>query len=185
MTIALGGFVAPLHMLMMIGSVLAITHLLRRKGDLAGLIGGALTLMGWGVSLRILALRQVGHVIENGVEGVPADVLGRVFSSAPVVFFSLIPIGLLFPIGMIILGLTLFFARPVNRWLGLTLALGGLLFPLGRAIGALWAFAACDLLLALTFAILGQQILARPELWSETERASDTEVTLEPVSVSV
>ncbi|HEX8255901.1 MAG TPA: hypothetical protein VF846_22365 [Thermoanaerobaculia bacterium] len=170
-TIALGGFAAPLHMALMIGSVFAITHLLRRKGDLAGLIGGALTLMGWAVSVRILAVRQLAQLIDNGVDGVPADTLGRVFSSAPIVFVSLIPIGLLFPIGLMILGVTLFVARPVNRWLGLTLALGGFLFPLGRAVGVPYAFAACDILLGLTLATLGQQILARPELWDETHRA--------------
>ena len=61
---------------------------------------------------------------------------------------SVFPIGLFFPLGLIVLGLALFRWRPVNRWLGMLLAMGGVLFPLGRAVGIQWAILACDVVLA-------------------------------------
>jgi hypothetical protein len=170
--IALSGFAAPLHMLLMIGSVYALTRLLRHKADRLALAGAALALMGWSIGLRILALRQVSAVLENGVEGVPPDAIGRVFGASVPVFISLVPIGLMFPIGLILLGVALVVAHPLHRGLGVMLAVGGVLFPMGRAIGIPWAFVGCDLLLGATFGIIGWQVLTRPALWNDSSQSA-------------
>jgi hypothetical protein len=78
------------------------------------------------------------------------------------------PVGLFFPAGLITLGIALFYWRPVNRWLGLLLALGGVLFPIGRAAGVAPAVVACDIVLATAFASIGWQILSRPEVWEQS-----------------
>lgn len=176
--IAWSGFLAPVHMALMIGAVLAITQILRGSADRRGLIGGALTLMGWTAGVRILALAQAGRVLQGGVEGVPADALSRIYASAPIVFISLIPIGLMFPAGLITLGLTLFAKHPIHRGIGALLALGGLFFPIGRAIGQPWAWLACDLSLAAAFALIGAQLLTRPALWRGETAAHDPRSTL-------
>jgi protein-S-isoprenylcysteine O-methyltransferase Ste14 len=86
---------------------------------------------------------------------------------------SIIPAGLLFPIGTIILGITMFVARPIHRGIGALLSIGGVLFPIGRTAGHEWAVVSCDLVLAATFALIGWQILTRPEVWG-------AEVTVPP-----
>jgi hypothetical protein len=164
--IALIGFAAPVSMLLMVGSLFAITQLLRKSGERRALIGGAITLMGWAVGVRILALGQLSAMLAGGVEGVPVDALHRIYAAAPLVFVSLIPVGLLFSIGLIILGLTLAAARPIHRGVGILLTLGGVLFPLGRAVHLPWAFLACDLILGATFALIGWHVLAQPARWS-------------------
>jgi hypothetical protein len=164
--IALIGFVAPPSMLLIVGSLFAIMRLLRRSAGRAALIGGAITLMGWAAGVRILALGQLSAMLAGGVEGVPADALHRIYAAAPLVFISLIPVGLLFPIGLITLGLTLAAARPIHRGIGILLALGGVLFPLGRAVHLPWAFLTCDLILGAAFALIGWQVLAHAERWS-------------------
>ena len=149
--IALRGFAAPLHMALMVATVFGITELLRRKADLAGLIGGTLVVMGWAAGIRIIGFGQLESLI-------PAGTLRTAFAAAPLVPRSIIPMGILFPIGLITLGLTIVIARPIPRPIGALLALGGLLFPIGR-IGQLgWAYTGADLALGLSFALIGYLI---------------------------
>lgn len=164
-TIALMGFVAPIHVALMIGAVFGITQLLRRRADRTGLIGATLTLLGWVVASRIMVVGQLQALLANGVPGVPPDSLQRMFQHAPIVFVSIIPVGLLFPIGLIVLGITMFVARPIPRGIGALLAIGGVLFPIGRAVGHEWAIMSSDLVLGATFALIGWQVLTRPEVW--------------------
>lgn len=81
--------------------------------------------------------------------------IARMFEAAPMVWFSIVPTGILYPVGLMTLGVTLFAARPVPRWIGALLFLGALLFPVGRIGRAMWAIVASDLLLGTTFALLG------------------------------
>jgi hypothetical protein len=163
--IAAIGFIAPFHVALMVGALLGITQLLRHRADRAGLIGATVVLAGWIISTRIMVIGQLDALLTNGVPGVPADALQKIFQHAPLVFVSIIPIGLLFPIGLIVLGLTLAIVRPIHRGVGVLMAIGGVLFPLGRAVDYEWAVVASDLLLAATFALTGWQIYTRPELW--------------------
>lgn len=164
-TIALRGFVAPIHMALLVGSVLGITQLLRGKADRTGLVGGVLVVIGWAVGIRILALGQLESLLESGVTKVPADALSKMFEAAPIVWVSIVPMGLLFPIGLIILGLTIVFATPIPRAIGALLAIGGALFPIGRIAAIPWALVACDVVLGAALALIGWQILKRAELW--------------------
>jgi hypothetical protein len=61
----------------------------------------------------------------------------------------------------------------------LLLALGGILFPIGRAAGQVWAIIACDIILGAAFALIGWQILIRPELWSKRhgDNLAETQIT--------
>ena len=178
--IALRGFAAPVHLALFVASVAGITQLLRRRADLAGLIGGSLVVMGWAVGIRILALGQVESLLESGITGLPADTLRKMFEAAPIVWASIVPVGLLFPIGLIILGVTIAVANPIPRAIGVLLAVGGALFPVGRIGRLSWAVVSCDLILGAAFALIGWQILTRVELWTGegTSRTSRPEPTL-------
>jgi hypothetical protein len=171
--IAASGFIAPPAMVLMIGSVFAIMHLLRERADRRGLAFGAILLMGWAVGIRIVVLGQIDALLENRVANVPVDALQKLFEAAPIVWVSIVPVGLLFPIGVISLGLTLAVAGPLPRWIGALMAIGGVLFPLGRAVHLEWAYSACDLILGTVLALIAWQILARPELWSGAHAERD------------
>lgn len=172
--IALAGFLSIVNSVLMTAAVLGLSQLLRARADRAGLVGAAFALTGWAASMRILTVIQLNAVAQAGVEGVPPTVFGSIFNSAPAVFVSIFPVGLFFPLGLVTLGLALFWWRPLNRWLGLLLALGGVLFPAGRAAGIAHAIIACDIVLAAAFAAIGWQILTRPEVWETTSSESET-----------
>ena len=164
--IALSGFLAVLNTGLMAGAVIAITQLVRGGADRLGLAGGALTLLGATVGARIIALVQLS-LVDDPRAGAARATMRRLVENAPMVWVSLVPIGLMFPAGLIALGIALVVARPVHRGIGVMLAIGGVLFPIGRAVGVVPAVYACDAILAVTFALLGWQLLTRPELWEE------------------
>lgn len=172
-TIASVGFVAVLNSVLMTAAVLGLSQLLRASADRVGLLGAAFVFVGWAASTRISALIQLQALLQAGVEGVPPDALQSVFKSAPSVWVSVFPVGLFFPLGLITLGLALFRWHPLNRWYGLLLALGGALFPLGRAVGIEHAIIACDIVLASAFAGIGWQVLSRPAVWETTSSGSE------------
>jgi hypothetical protein len=173
-TIVSVGFVAVLNTVLMVAAVLGLSQLLRASADRVGLLGAAFVLVGWAASTRISAVIQLHLLLSAGVEGVPPNALESIFKSAPSVWVSFFPVGLFFPLGLITLGLALFRQRPVNRWFGLLLALGGALFPLGRAVGIEYAIIACNVVLASAFAAIGWQVLTRPEVWEGTASGVET-----------
>lgn len=164
--IALSGFLAPFHLGLVVAGVIGLTQILRERSDKAGLIGGALTVMGWAVGVRILGLGQLESLLATGVTGLPPDTLAKLFEAAPVVWVSIVPMGLLFPAGVITLGAALFVTRAIPRWISLLFTLGGLIFPVGRIFKVEWAILSCDLLFGVSLILIGWQILTRRDLWS-------------------
>ena len=81
--IAAIGFIAPLHVVLMVGALLGITQLLRHRADRAGLIGATLVLAGWTISTRIMVIGQLDALLTNRVPGVPSDALQKIFHHAP------------------------------------------------------------------------------------------------------
>ena len=176
--IAIVGFVAALNALLMPAAILGLSQLLRASADRLGLLGAGFVLVGWAASTRISVLIQLDGLLRAGVEGVPPSALQSIFMSAPAVWVSVFPVGLFFPLGLITLGLALFWWRPVYCWFGLLLALGGVLFPLGRAVGIDFAVIASDIALAAAFAAFGWQILTRPAAWENSSRVETMNETL-------
>ncbi len=162
--IAANGVFALVIMVLMIASVLGISELLRARADVTGLIGAGLTLIGWTAGSRIGVLIQLNAALERGVTGVPRNALQLMYEATPLLWASIVPVGVTFPLGLVTLGATLLYAAPVPRLFGVTLILGGITFPLGRAVRIPWAFAVCDFLLAFTFFALGREIVRRREL---------------------
>lgn len=161
--IAAVGFLAVLHAGLTIAAVFGITQLVRHKSDRLGLVGAAFTLVGATVGARILAVHQLVLLAET-VPGATAT-LSTMLQSAPIVWVSIVPVGLTYPIGLITLGSALVTARPVNRWIGVLLVIAGILFPIGRAVGVDAAVYASDAVLAITYGFLSREILTRRELW--------------------
>ena len=175
--IALLGFAALLHVGAMAGAVFGITHLVRHKADRLGLFGAALTILGAAVAARIGVLIQLKH-LDDATPAVTLEALSPLLQSAPIVWVSIIPVGLTYPIGLITLATALFIARPVSRWIAVALGVGGVLFPVGRAIGVIPAVYASDVLMALAFSALAWQILTRRASWDDAPVAASPSVRL-------
>jgi hypothetical protein len=164
--IATTGFLAVLHVGLTIAAVFGITQLVRRKADRLGLAGAALTLLGATVGARIMVLLQLKQLADTDPAAMAT--LSKLLGSALIVWVSIIPIGLMYPIGLITLGAALLVARPVNRWIGVLLVIGGVLFPIGRAVGVVPAVYASDAIMAITYGFLSWEILTRRELWDDS-----------------
>lgn len=171
--IAAIGFLAVLHVGLTIAAVFAITQLVRRRADALGLFGAALTLLGATVGARILAVRQLA-LLANTSPGAPRTALNAL-ESAPLVWVSIVPIGLMYPIGLITLGIALFIARPVKRWAAVLLVIGGLLFPIGRALDVHAAVYTSDAVMAIAYGFLSWEILTRRELWDDSLASASPE----------
>jgi hypothetical protein len=169
--IAFKGFTSLPIMAGIVGSVLALTQILRSKADRLGLFAGVLTVMGFTAGARIGVIGQLQGLLFLGVEGVPTRAIETILVSAPPVWASIFAVGLFYPIGTLIFGLTLAATRRVPAWIGWMLAIGGVLFPVGRAADIQWAILACDVVLGVTYPLLAWQLAVRDELWrEETER---------------
>ncbi|HYC92311.1 MAG TPA: hypothetical protein VEO54_24090 [Thermoanaerobaculia bacterium] len=162
--IAVTGFLAVLHVGLTAGAVFGITQLVRRHADRLGLTGAALTLLGATVGARIMVLVQLRALSEHD----PIALLRTV----PMVWVSVIPIGLMYPIGLIVLGIALFRSR--YRTIGVLLAIGGFFFPLGRAIGIVPALYLSDGLLAIAYAWLAKEMLTA---WEAPEGRAEAHPT--------
>lgn len=167
-TTALAGFTAVLSMVLMIASVLGIAQILRARADWPALLGAAFTLIGQTAASRMGVIFQLNALSKRGTAGIPPNLMATVSESAPLVWVSIVPVGIFFPLGLITLGLALAWARPMNWLFGASLAVGGVLFPIGRALGIGWAITACDIVLGVAFASIGWQIITRPEIWEQS-----------------
>ena len=145
------GLAAPVHLALLAAGLFGITQILRRSADVAGLTCAALTLMGWAVGIRITALGQLEHV--------------QTIEAPAILVKTMVIPGILFPLGLVATGITLMIARPIPRWMGVLLAIGAVLFPIGRIGHFEWALWSCDVILAAACAAIGWQILTREEVW--------------------
>jgi len=165
--IAVRGVIAVVFMLLMVAGVFGITQILRARADWLGLLGGAAVLIGQIAAVRIGVLLQLIALSESGVTSIPPNLIGLLFQSAPLVGLSIFRVGIFFPLGLIMLGIALIWARPVSWLFGLLLIIGGVLFPIGRVLGMDWAVIACNIILAAAFGLIGWQILTRREIWEK------------------
>lgn len=164
--IAASGFFAVLHVGLTAAVAFAIAHLVRHKADRLGLTGAALTILGATVGARIIAFIQLS-LLQDSAPGAVRGSMTSLLRNDTAVWASLIPIGLLYPLGIITLAVALWVARPVPRVVAVVLAIGGILFPMGRAIDIVPAVWMSDALVAIAYGYLSKDILTRRELWDD------------------
>jgi hypothetical protein len=167
--VAVIGFVAVADMVLMVGALAGIVRLLSGKADRTALAGAAMTIIGWTASARIMAVFQMKLALAKGANAAVAqEAFGAAIGSDSLVFASFFVVGLLLPIGLITLGSALAITAPVSRWYGVLLTAGGVLFPIGRAVGNDVASTAADIVLATAFTAIAWVLLRTPALWTGT-----------------
>jgi uncharacterized membrane protein len=88
-------------------------------------------------------LKEAGH----------SESLNLLQAHAGIRFTTLVP-GVLFPLGLLLLAIGLYLTRQVSLAVGITLALGAILFPIGHAIGVEAALLGSDIVLLAGFIAL-------------------------------
>lgn len=169
----IGGFdfessvVAWVSFVLFVLAVLGVTHLLRNRADYLGLIGGAFCLVGAMAGAGIVTIFRLNAVLTAGGDGNLAPVFESAFNARPALQTSIFMPSVLFPLGFIVLAVGLYRARVSSVWLALLLAFGGLLYPIGRAVGVTAALLGGDVLWLVSLGWLGWQILTRVENWEQ------------------
>ncbi|HYH06177.1 MAG TPA: hypothetical protein VEK11_03860 [Thermoanaerobaculia bacterium] len=162
--IALSGFTAVLHVGFIVAAAFGVTQLVRHRADRLGLAGAALTCLGAVVGARIGVFIQLSQ-LQDSTPGAVRGAISALLHNAKPVWASIIPIGLMYPLGLMLLGIALIVARPVNRWIGVVLLIGGFFFPVGRALGIPPAFYISDAMTGIAWGILGWTMLTKREVW--------------------
>lgn len=143
-----------------IAATLGLVHLLRERADRMGLIGGGLTIVGCISGATIVTfglLEQTAIAVRLDAATLQSIERATEQIWMAVVMFPL-P-GLFFPIGLLVLSVGLYRTKLVARLIAVVLALGAVLFPIGRIPGILPFELASDILLVVALGLIGWRIL--------------------------
>lgn len=160
-------FTSKLAFALFAPALLALMHLLRERADKTGLVGGGLALMGLLSGSAIVTFWHTVRALsspdfdESTMTAMRSAMENEVFGLT-----FLYPLaGVFFPLGLLILSVGLFRARAVAPHVAAMLAVGAILFPVGR-IGGVWAaIFASDIFLIAALGLLGWRILR----WAASE----------------
>ncbi len=139
-------FVPPL-----VGLVIAVS----RSRPLLAAVAGVVVLIGTMAGAGMQAYFRTAIALQNGGQDAA---LAFLRTQAVMPLTTQAP-GIGFPMGLLLLAFGLWRSRLAASWVPVTLALGGLLFPVGHAVQVSWALVAGDVVLAVAFAALGMHVL--------------------------
>ncbi|HEX5707317.1 MAG TPA: hypothetical protein VFX96_08475 [Pyrinomonadaceae bacterium] len=166
-----------------VGSILALVHLLRERTDGLGLVGGGMALIGClsGSAIVTMYLWEWSFTTA-GVDAATTQTVENALRTTGVpMMVVMYPLpGLFFPLGLLILSVGLLRARVVPAWAAALLALGAILFPVGR-IPRIWAASmASDVALLVSLGAIGLRVLRwTTDEWLHVPAARQETVVLE------
>lgn len=159
-----------LAFVLFVPAIFGLTFILFNNGSRLTLVGGMSAFVGAmaGASMQVL-FRVYAVLGERGAEQTMEQLRGT---------FKLIAttqmIGLFFPIGLILLSISIYRSKIFNSLTAFLLAAGAVFFPVGRIGGFAAAVIGSGVLLLAAFGLVGWQLLTRTavkERFSETEFA--------------
>ena len=164
-----------LSFVVFVGAFLALVHLLRDGADRTGLAGGALAIIGCLSGSGIVTARMIEMSLETAAlgEAVSRAIENAMQEGGVPTFLFLFPLpGLAFPAGLLVLSAGLLRAKAAPAPAALLLALGALLFPVGRIPGIEPAVLASSVALSASMGWIGWRILKRTAPgWEQTRPA--------------
>lgn len=139
-----------ISVLLFLGAILEVVHQLAPRADRLGLVFGSLAIVGLFTSATMQGVFRVRYVLEGTGAQEPSELV------TPIVLATSIAPGILFPASLLVLAIGLGKTRVLGWIPAIALALGAILFPVGRFIvGDLRISVASDLLMLLALAPLG------------------------------
>jgi len=148
---------------------LGISHLLRARADLLGLLGAGCSLIGLVTYSGAMSIFRFGTLFQwGGVEGVPADAIELALKAEPRLYTLTFLPWRLWPLGLLILSIGIIRDGRFGLATGYILGLGAILFYLGRGARILMAVIPGDLLIFAALAWIGARLLRHPSLWEDS-----------------
>ena len=139
-----------------IPAVFGLTFILFERGSRLAPVGGISTFIGLMAGAGMQALFRVYAVLIERGEQPTVELLRSTFKLVAATQM----IGLFFPVGLILLAVSLFRTKVFNPTLPFLFVLAAILFPIGRIAGVAAAVFASGVLLFVAFGLIGWQILA-------------------------
>jgi hypothetical protein len=121
-----------------VGAALGMVGLTRGRADGTGLLGGALAVVGCLAGSGIITANAILHSFNTaGLDAAATRAVQTAMTSGDVgAYLFLYPLpGLAFPVGFLVLAYALRRARAASTTAALLVALGAILFPIGRIAG--------------------------------------------------
>jgi hypothetical protein len=137
-------------------AIFGATYLAASRGSRLALVGGASAYFGAMAGASMQVFFRVWAVLAE--MGTPQTIEALRGSFKLVASTQMI--GLFFPVGLILLAISLYRSRVFSLPLALALVGAAVLFPLGRIAGLLVGFIGGDLLLIAAFGAIGRRLLA-------------------------
>lgn len=147
-------------------AILGLVAELRPVGDRAGLAGGLLAGFGALVGTAMQGHFRTAYAAVAAVDPAGAQAVEEALTTPLFLSVTFYP-GICFPIGMLTLAVALMATRRVPALLGVLVAAGAVLFPIGRIGGLPWAILASGVCLTLGLGWLGVSMLRRPHAAGE------------------
>jgi hypothetical protein len=137
-------------------AIFGLTYLAASQGSRLALVGGASAFFGCMAGAGMQVLFRVWAVLNEA--GSPQTI--ELLRSSRKLIASTQMIGIFFPIGLLILAVSLYRRHIVAPIVPLSLAIGAILFPVGRIAGLLVGLLGADVLLIVAFGMIGRWLLS-------------------------
>jgi hypothetical protein len=151
--------------ILLLPGAFGVAHLLRARADWFGLLGAGCCLIGLTASFGVMSVYRFATVYQSGVEGVSPNALQLALQTEPRLFVLTFLPAYLWPVGLLILSVGLILDRRFGVAVGSILALGAILFPIGREASVTMAVLPGDLLIFAALAWIGVRLLREPSAW--------------------
>ena len=145
-----------LSFVLFVPAVFGVAYLVARSGSRLGLWGGAAAFVGCMAGASMQVLFRVWAVLDEA--GSP-ETIGLLQGSRKLIVSTQM-IGILFPLGLLLLAASIYRSRAASPLVALLLAAGAILFPVGRIIGVTFALLGSDVLLLAAFIMIGGRLLS-------------------------
>ena len=148
-----------LAFVLFVPAIFGLTYLLASRGSQLAVVGGASAFFGCMAGASMQVLFRVYAVLDEIGSSQTVGLLRGITK----LIASTQMIGIFFPAGLLILAACLYRGRILNPLVPLSLAIGAILFPIGRVTGLMLGMIGGDLLLTGAFVIIGIRLLSAKE----------------------
>ena len=153
-----------LAFVLFVPAIFGLAYLAFNSGSRLALFGGGCAFFGAMAGASMQILFRVYAVLDQAGATQAVEIL----RDTEKLIATTQKIGIFFPIGLIMLSISIYRSRIFSRVISLLLALGAILFPVGRIAGLAVALIGSDFMLIAAFGFIGWQILTRSEIRSQS-----------------
>jgi hypothetical protein len=146
-----------LSFVLFVPAIFGLTYITYDSGNKLGLMGGASAFFGAMAGASMQILFRVYAVLDDAGVGQATELLQKTMK----LIATTQMIGIFFPIGLILLSISIYSNRIFNRLIPLLLTIGAILFPIGRIGGFAIAVIGSGMFLTAAFGLIGWHIITK------------------------